>query len=187
MSLQGYLDTIKARTGLDPDDFLRLAADKGLDAPGTKAGQIIEWLARDHGLGRGHAMAIVSVLKDARSTSEPPVDPADVLFTGPRARWRSTWDRVWGHVSALGDDISIQRTQKYLGLARNGRKFAIVAATGDRFDIGYKFDQGAVLDGLGPAGSWNRMVSHRASLGAGDEITGDHLRLLSVAYHRAVR
>ena len=40
----------------------------------------------------------------------------------------------------LGDDASIQPTQKYLGLVRNGRKFAIVAATGDRFDIGFKLD-----------------------------------------------
>lgn len=64
MSFQGYLNTIKAKTGLDPDDFRRLAAEKGLDQPGTKAGQIVEWLAADYGLGRGHAMAIVAVLKE---------------------------------------------------------------------------------------------------------------------------
>lgn len=187
MSFQGYLDTIKAKTGLGPDDFRRLAADKGLDAPGTKAGQVIEWLARDYGLGRGHAMAIVSLLKDAGPAARPAGDPADALFSGPRAGWRSTWDRVWSHVSALGDDISIQPTQKYLGLVRDGRKFAIVAATGTRFDIGYKFDQGAALDGLSPAGSWNTMVTHRASVADGDEITGDHLRLLTDAYERAGR
>jgi hypothetical protein len=63
MSFQGYLNTIKARTGLGPDDFRRLVAERGLDAPATKAGAIIAWLAEEYGLGRGHAMAIVAVLK----------------------------------------------------------------------------------------------------------------------------
>jgi Domain of unknown function (DUF4287)/Domain of unknown function (DUF5655) len=187
MSFQGYLDTIRAKTGLDPDDFRRLAADKGFDTADTKAGQIIDWLAQDYGLGRGHAMAIVSILKEPSRTTESTDNPADVLFTGPRAHWRGTWDRVWAHVSALGDDISIQPTQKYLGLARSGRKFAIVAATGDRFDIGFKLDKDAVVDGVSPAGSWNSMVSHRASVGAEDELTDDHLRLLTDAYQRAGR
>ncbi len=187
MSFQGYLDTIKAKTGLDPDDFRRLAADKGLDTPGTKAGQVIDWLAEDYSLGRGHAMAIVSILKDAGPAAPVADDPADVLFAGPRARWRGTWDRGLGHVSALGNDISVQPTQKYLGLARatgNSRSSPrpATASTSATSSI-----EGSVVDGLRPAGSWNSMVSHRASLGAGDEITGDHLRLLTDAYERAGR
>jgi Domain of unknown function (DUF4287) len=63
MSFQGYLNTIRAKTGLGPDDFRRLAAERGLDGPATKAGAIIAWLAEEYGLGRGHAMAIVAVLK----------------------------------------------------------------------------------------------------------------------------
>jgi hypothetical protein len=63
MSFQAYLDNIEKKTGLGPDDFTRLAAEKRLDVPGVKAGQIIDWLAADYGLGRGHAMAIVAVIK----------------------------------------------------------------------------------------------------------------------------
>ncbi|GAA4465534.1 DUF4287 domain-containing protein [Phytohabitans houttuyneae] len=72
MSFQGYLNTIKARTGLGPHDFRRLAAERGLDRPGTKAAAVIAWLAEEYGLGRGHAMAIVAVLK-----GEAPVLDAD--------------------------------------------------------------------------------------------------------------
>jgi len=68
MSFQAYLDNIQAKTGKTPADFKVMAADKGFaDAaglrPGVKAGQIIQWLKGDFGLGHGHAMAIVAVLK----------------------------------------------------------------------------------------------------------------------------
>ncbi len=68
MTFQAYLDTIREKTGKTADDFKALAAAKGFaDAGGltrgTKATQIIDWLAADYGLGRGHAMAIVAVLK----------------------------------------------------------------------------------------------------------------------------
>ena len=75
-----------------------------------------------------------------------------------------------------------------LGLSRSGRKFAIVAVTSDRFDIGFKLDKDAVVvDGVTPAGPWNSMVSHRATLGADDDLSDDHLRLLTSAYQRAGR
>lgn len=61
MSFQAYLDNIETTTGLTPRDFLAEAEKKGF-GPGTKAGEIISWLADDYGLGRGHAMALVHVI-----------------------------------------------------------------------------------------------------------------------------
>lgn len=66
MSFQAYLDNIKAKTGMRPDDFLALARQKGLLNPEVKAGDIVRWLKNDFGLGHGHAMAIVAVLKPHR-------------------------------------------------------------------------------------------------------------------------
>jgi len=63
MTFQGYLRTIKDRTGLDAEDFRRLAALKGLLDEPVRASDVIAWLAADYDLGRGHAMAIVAVLK----------------------------------------------------------------------------------------------------------------------------
>lgn len=62
MSFQAYLDTIEAKTGLTPRQFIALAHERGLDAPGTKAGDILAWLKDDYGLGRGHGMALVHVI-----------------------------------------------------------------------------------------------------------------------------
>ena len=68
MSFQAYLDNIQAKTGKTPAEFKRLAADKGFAGPdgiaaGIKATQITDWLKADFGLGHGHAMAIVALLK----------------------------------------------------------------------------------------------------------------------------
>ena len=64
MTFQAYLDNIEKQTGVGPDEFIRLATDEGLTKAGTKATQITDWLKADYGLGHGHAMAIVKLLKD---------------------------------------------------------------------------------------------------------------------------
>ena len=63
MSFQAYLDTVEKKTGLTPRQLVAIAHDKGLDAPGTKAGAILEWLKADYDLGRGHGMAMVHVIQ----------------------------------------------------------------------------------------------------------------------------
>lgn len=71
MSFQAYVDNIRAKTGHGPDDFRRLAeaqgfTERGALKPGVKAGQVVDWLKRDFGLGHGHAMAVYALLKGAR-------------------------------------------------------------------------------------------------------------------------
>ena len=68
MSFQAYLDNIKAKTGKTPDDFKKLAAEKGfmIDGklnPTTKATEITNWLKEEFDLGHGHAMAIFASFK----------------------------------------------------------------------------------------------------------------------------
>jgi uncharacterized protein DUF4287 len=72
MSFQGYLNTIKAKTGKGPEDFRKLAAEKGFTdgetlKSGVKAGDIVAWLKQDFDLGHGHAMAIYALLKGSKS------------------------------------------------------------------------------------------------------------------------
>ena len=64
MSFQAYLDNIEEKTGKTPNELIALAKEKGFDDPKTKAGVIVDWLKEDFGLGRGHAMAIVYVIKN---------------------------------------------------------------------------------------------------------------------------
>jgi len=75
MSFQAYLDNIKTKTGKDPDDFIILAEHKGFlqdgqIKAGTKAGDIVNWLKEDFGLGHGHAMAIYALFKGIKHESD---------------------------------------------------------------------------------------------------------------------
>jgi len=68
MSFQTYLDNIKAKTGKGPDDFRKIAEQKGFlqngeIKAGVKAGDIVNWLKKDFELGHGHAMAIYALFK----------------------------------------------------------------------------------------------------------------------------
>jgi hypothetical protein len=70
MSFQAYLDNIEEKTGKTPNEFIAMAKAKGFDKPGTKAGVIIDWLKNDFDLGRGHAMAIVAIIKNGGTISD---------------------------------------------------------------------------------------------------------------------
>lgn len=70
MSFQAYLDNIEEKTGKTPNDFIKMAKEKGFNDPKTKAGLIIDWLKQDYGLGRGHAMAIVHIIKNGAQISD---------------------------------------------------------------------------------------------------------------------
>jgi hypothetical protein len=72
MSFQAYLNTIKSKTGKVPDDFRKMAEEKGFSRdgqlkPGIKAGEIVDWLKEEFELGHGHAMAIYALLKGMKN------------------------------------------------------------------------------------------------------------------------
>lgn len=87
MSFQAYLDTIEEKTGLTPRQLIDLAAQKGLAGSSVKAGAVIEWLKTDYGLGRGHAMAIVHVIKHG--------DKIDAKHVGSTGTHRDETDNLW--------------------------------------------------------------------------------------------
>ena len=92
MSFQAYLDNIEEKTGKTPAEFVAMATEKGFDAPDTKAAAIVAWLKEDYDLGRGHAMALVHVIKNGATISSKHVDsdgvhrdPSDTLHLTGKA------------------------------------------------------------------------------------------------------
>ena len=70
MSFQGYINTIKEKTGKSPADFRAMAEEKGFTQNGelkVKAGEITKWLNDDFELGHGHGMAIYALLKGIKN------------------------------------------------------------------------------------------------------------------------
>lgn len=94
-SFQAYLDAIEKKTGKIPQQLVDEAHARGF-GPDTKAGEIIGWLKADYGLGQGHAMAVVHVVRNGPQISTKHVgtdgvhrDEAEVLgLDGLAARGR---------------------------------------------------------------------------------------------------
>jgi len=82
MSFQAYLDNIELKTSKTPAELVALAKAKGFDSPDTKASAVIEWLKEDFQLGRGHAMALVHVLKHGTQISDTHVGSKGVHSDG---------------------------------------------------------------------------------------------------------
>ncbi|MEV8374797.1 DUF4287 domain-containing protein [Kribbella sp. NPDC056861] len=98
MSFQAYLDKIEDKTGLTPRELVELAKEKGFDAPATKAGQICDWLKADYDLGRGHAMALVYVIKNGAGIGDKHVgstgvhrDESNTLWLDGKASKPADW------------------------------------------------------------------------------------------------
>ncbi|MDO3703319.1 DUF4287 domain-containing protein [Micromonospora sp. C28SCA-DRY-2] len=92
MSFQAYLDAIEDKTGKTPRTLVDEAKQRNFDAPDVKAGVIVDWLKSEYGLGRGHAMALVHVIKKGPTISTKHVgsagshrDATDVLWLDGKA------------------------------------------------------------------------------------------------------
>ena len=60
MTYKAYIDNIFAQTGKTPEDYRKMAKEKGL----TKYSDLLKWLKTDCGLGHGHANAIILYIQD---------------------------------------------------------------------------------------------------------------------------
>jgi hypothetical protein len=184
MTFQAYLDTIKTKTGLDPDDFFELAREKDLLGDGVKAGPVIAWLKDDFGLGQGHAMALVSVF---RGRLEAPPDKSERLarhFAGGKSVWQLAYDELMAAVMKFGHDVSVAPTDTYISILRGTAKFAVVATSAKRIDVGIKLKGEPATERLALAGNWNGMVTHRVQLFDGAEIDDELVAWLREAYDR---
>lgn len=69
INLEAYYANFKKNTGKTPEDFKKLAKDKGYIVDGQlkptiEAGEVMDWLKEDFNLGRGHALAIYHSFKE---------------------------------------------------------------------------------------------------------------------------
>jgi hypothetical protein len=60
MTYKAYIDNIYAKTGKTPEDYRRMAKEKGL----AEYGGLLKWLKADCGLGHGHANAIILYIQN---------------------------------------------------------------------------------------------------------------------------
>lgn len=186
MTLQAYLDNIKAKTGMTPEDFLSEANKKGLLGEGVKTGEIVAWLKNDYGLGQGHAMAIVLTMKDATQPRLSNDERIDLLFQGEKTRWRPAYDKLVQKIEQFGPGISQDATNTYISILRNGKKFAIVQITGSHLEIGIKRKGTKSTERFISSGNWNSMVTHRVTINDPAEIDEEVISWLRQGYETVI-
>ncbi|MBK8023235.1 MAG: DUF4287 domain-containing protein [Chloroflexi bacterium] len=181
MTFKAYLDNVQAKTGKTPADFIRMAAEKGL----KKHSEIVAWLKADFGLGHGHAQAITHVILDADAPKVTRDEKIDQQFKGAKSVWLPVYERLYEQVRQFGDDIGTAPTNTYISFVRDGRKFAIVAVTAARLDIGIK-RKGVPAEGrYESAGTWNAMVTHRVQITDPAQLDDELVSWLRHAYEDA--
>jgi predicted transport protein len=181
VTFQAYLDTVKSKTGKTPEDFKKLAAEKGL----TKHGEIVAWLKSDFELGHGHANAVTQVILHGDEPEESDDDGIAKHFTGAKASWHKPYDDLLKKLKKFGADIRVAPTSSYLSILRKDKKFAIVQITAKRMDIGIKLN-GAPAEGrFEEAGAWNAMVTHRVRIEDPKQIDEEIITWLRQAYDKA--
>jgi len=186
MTFQAYLDTIRAKTGLGPREFRVLAEEKGFLEPGVKTGTIVAWLKEDFDLGPGHAMALVATFKEQPSAESR----IEKQLSGAKAHWRPTYESLLETVGGFGE-VAVDPTDTYVSLTKPkapgkpAAKFAIVAFTADRLDLGIKLKAAQAEGRFETAGSWNSMVTHRVRITDPAEIDTEVVDWLRRAYDAA--
>jgi hypothetical protein len=183
MTFQAYLDTIKKKTGLGPEDFRELAEKRGLLEPGVRVSAITSWLKEEFDLGPGHSMAIVATFK------EQPADEVRMSkqFAGAKAAWLPVFDSLVESLRGLGA-VELAPTDTYISLVKPGArpaKFGIVALTSDRMDVGIKLKAAEATGRFEVAGSWNSMVTHRVRITEPAQVDAELLDWLRRAYEAA--
>lgn len=189
MTFQAYLDTIKVKTGLGPAEFIELARARGFLVEDQKAGPVQAWLAEEYGLGPGHSMALVSVFREAVAPRESKEARLDRHFAGAKSAWQLTYDELMATVMKFGGDVSVTPTDTYISILRGKNKFAVVATTAKRMDVGLKLKGTEPTERLAASRGWNDMVTHRVQLFDGAELDAELdaelVAWLAEAYDRA--
>lgn len=181
-AFQSYLNNIKAKTGKTPDDFRKLAAQKGL----TKYPEVMTWLKRDFGLGHGHANLIAQMVANPDKVKKKSDDPFADHFKGDKQHWRAVYDALAGKVRKFGDDVEIDSNRSYINLFRGAKRFGLVqVSAANRMDIGVKLKGVAPTERLEAAGSWNVMVTYRVRITDPKQIDREVLAWLKRAYEAA--
>lgn len=91
MSFQAYLDKVEETTGLTPRQIVDQATARGY-GPDSKASEVADWLRSEYGIGHGHAMAMVHVIRTGAQIGDKHVgstgshrDESDTLWLDGKA------------------------------------------------------------------------------------------------------
>lgn len=109
----------------------------------------------------------------------------DDQYGGAKAHLRPYLRSLTELAMGVGSDVEIAPKKRYVSLRRR-RQFAMIQpTTSERIDVGINCSALVPTDRLEVAGSFSAMVSHRVRVTKVEEIDGELVRWLRLAYKRA--
>lgn len=87
-------------------------------------------------------------------------------------------------VEKFGSDVALVPRNSYIGVVRDGKKFAIVQPSSERLDVGIKLRGVEPTGRLTAAGSWNTMVTHRVRVDDPKQVDAELIGWLKQAYSK---
>jgi hypothetical protein len=174
--VRNWIDTLKAKTGRDLDEWTALIQSKGPKDTDARR----DWLKKEHGLGTNSAGWLVDHAegKDDREESDPKVYVAnaskyvDALFSGSKAALRPLYDRLYELARSIGNDVGISPGKTIVPIYRKHVIAQIKPSTKTRIDFGLALKdtpaKGRLIDTGGLAKK--DRITHRIEITSLDDI-----------------
>jgi len=154
-----YFPSIEKTYGQPIEHWKALLRGSGV----TVRKDLVALLKDDHGMGHGHANAIVAHLL-AEGSERPSTDAAvDVLFPAKKAHWRPVYDKLAAHATKL-DGVQVLPKKTLVGFGTNRQFLMVQPSTPERFDVGLNLPGVAPTARLEEAGAWNTLMTHRVQI-----------------------
>ena len=154
-----------------------------IDASGLiKHNEVVAMLKADHGLAHGAAHRISLLARQRDADVAVPPDPADALYTGPKASLRPLHDALLAEIRVLGP-FDIAPKKGYLSLRRRKQFAMIQPSTATRIDLGLILSAATPATGrLESAATFNPLFTHRVRVTASADIDEELRNWLTTAY-----
>jgi len=186
--IRNWIDTLKAKTGRDLDEWTALIKAKGPKENKSRRA----WLKNEYGLGTNSAwwLADHAEGKGDLEEGDPEVYVAraaeyvDALFSGSKAGLRPIYDRLYDLARSLGDDIKISPGKTIVPIYRNHVIAQIKPSTRTRIDFGLALKDTPAKGRLIDTGGFAKKdrITHRIEITSIDEIDAFVEKWLRRAY-----
>lgn len=177
--MQAIVDNMEKKTGRPLDAWIELVKAAGVKTVKER----MEWLKKEHQLGRDTAMVIAEHV-DGKEPYDPDALAAD-LFKGPKGALMPLYEKVLDLGLALGSDVIAAPCSTYVPLMRKRQFVVFKPTTRTRLDVGFALP-GVAQEGrlVEAKGLGSDRITHRIGLESIEEVDAEVVRWLKAAYEQ---
>jgi predicted transport protein len=178
---QTMIENLHKITGRTLEQWIEIVRNEQL----PKHGDMLRFLKAQHGLTHGYANLVAHKAKGSDAASRENQDDLIVKQYQGKEQLRPLYDALVHEIERFGDDVEIAPKNAYVSLRRKKQFALLQPATKTRFEIGLN------LKGQNPTGklqaisSANAMCSHKITISTSEDIDGEVLQWLKLAYDNA--